>query len=111
MTTIGASHGHYGELENHRRVPILNMIKLKVSRNAAVKKKNRWISLPSSFHDARYWGYYCINIRHDEHKRLKRCYDGFEVLTAVTMKSTVLRDVMACSLIQVHKCFGGTCGL
>jgi hypothetical protein len=56
-------------MENHRRVPILNMIKLKFSRNAAVKK-NTWISLPSSFHDARYGVYYCIKIRHDEHKRV-----------------------------------------
>jgi hypothetical protein len=40
-----------------------------------------------------------------------RCYVGFEVLTAVAMKSTVLCDVMACSLIEVHQCFGGTHGL
>jgi hypothetical protein len=30
---------------------------------------------------------------------------GFEVLTAVTMKSTVFWDVMPCSLVQVYWCF------
>jgi hypothetical protein len=33
---------------------------------------------------------------------------GFEVLTAVTMNSTVFWDVMPCSLLEVHRSFGGT---
>jgi hypothetical protein len=33
----------------------------------------------------------------------------FEVLTVVTMKSTLCRDVMPCSPIEIHRHFGGTC--
>jgi hypothetical protein len=35
----------------------------------------------------------------------------FELLTAVTMKATVSRDVMLCSLVECDQCFGVTCCL
>jgi hypothetical protein len=34
---------------------------------------------------------------------------GFEVLTAVVMKSSVFWDIMPCSLLKVNQHFGGTC--
>jgi hypothetical protein len=34
---------------------------------------------------------------------------GFEVLTAVLMKSTILWDITPCSLMKVNRRFGGTC--
>jgi hypothetical protein len=33
---------------------------------------------------------------------------GFEVLTAVVMKSTVIWDIMPCSPLKVNRRFGGT---
>jgi hypothetical protein len=33
---------------------------------------------------------------------------GFEVLTAVVMKSTILWGIMPCSLLKVNRLFGGT---
>jgi hypothetical protein len=33
---------------------------------------------------------------------------GFDVLTSVTVKIIVLWDVMACSVLEVYQCFGGT---
>jgi hypothetical protein len=33
---------------------------------------------------------------------------GFEVLTAVVMKSTIFWDIMPCSLLKVNRRFGGT---
>jgi hypothetical protein len=36
---------------------------------------------------------------------------GFEVLTAVVMKSTIFWDVTPCSPLKVNRCFGGTYGL
>jgi hypothetical protein len=38
-------------------------------------------------------------------KHVYNC-DGVEVLTAVTIKSTVLRDVKPCNLVYVHRRFG-----
>jgi hypothetical protein len=36
---------------------------------------------------------------------------GFEVLTAVVMKSSVFRDVIPCSSLKVNRHFRGTCRL
>jgi hypothetical protein len=36
---------------------------------------------------------------------------GFEVLTAVVMKSSVFWDITPCSSLKVNRCFGGTCRL
>jgi hypothetical protein len=36
---------------------------------------------------------------------------GFEVLTAVVMKSTIFWDITPCSPLSVNRCFGGTCRL
>jgi hypothetical protein len=36
---------------------------------------------------------------------------GFEVLTAVVMKSSVFRDITPCSPLKVNSRFGGTCRL
>jgi hypothetical protein len=33
---------------------------------------------------------------------------GFEVLTAMVMKSAVFSDVKSCRPVEVHRCFGGT---
>jgi hypothetical protein len=33
---------------------------------------------------------------------------GFEVLTAVVMKSTIFLDITQCSPLKVYRCFGGT---
>jgi hypothetical protein len=32
---------------------------------------------------------------------------GFEVLTAMTMKSNIFWDMQSCSLVEVHRPFGG----
>jgi hypothetical protein len=37
-----------------------------------------------------------------------RPYVGFEVLTAVVMKSIIFWDITLCSLLKVNGCFGGT---
>jgi hypothetical protein len=34
---------------------------------------------------------------------------GFEVLTAVVMKSSILSDIMPCSPLKANRRFGGTC--
>jgi hypothetical protein len=36
---------------------------------------------------------------------------GFEVLTAVVMKSPIFWDIMPCSLLKVNQYFRGTCYL
>jgi hypothetical protein len=36
---------------------------------------------------------------------------GFEVLTAVVMKSSIFWDIMSCSPLKVTPRFGGTCRL
>jgi hypothetical protein len=33
---------------------------------------------------------------------------GFEVLTAVVMQSSIVRDITPCSLLKVNRRFGGT---
>jgi hypothetical protein len=38
----------------------------------------------------------------------KSLYAGFEVLTAVVMKSTIFWDIMPCSLLKANRHFGGT---
>jgi hypothetical protein len=37
--------------------------------------------------------------------------EGFEVLTAVVMKSTIFWDLMLCTLLKVNQHFRGTCHL
>jgi short-subunit dehydrogenase len=39
---------------------------------------------------------------------LKRTLRSFEVLVVVSMKSTIFWEVVLCSPIKVHQCFGGT---
>jgi hypothetical protein len=41
-------------------------------------------------------------------KTEKVLYVGFEVLTAVVMKSTIFWDITPCSPLKVTCCFGGT---
>jgi hypothetical protein len=36
---------------------------------------------------------------------------GFEVLAAVVMKTSILWDIMLCSLLKVNRPFGGICRL
>jgi hypothetical protein len=36
-------------------------------------------------------------------------YVGFEVLTAVVMKSSIFSDITPCSLLKINLCFGRTC--
>jgi hypothetical protein len=38
-------------------------------------------------------------------------YVGFEVLTAVIMKSSIFWDITLCSPLKDNRCFGGTCRL
>jgi hypothetical protein len=38
------------------------------------------------------------------------CHFGSEVLTAVTVKSSVFKDVI-CNPVKIDYCFGGTCFL
>jgi hypothetical protein len=38
-------------------------------------------------------------------------YAGIEVLAAVAIKSSVLRDMMPCSPLNINRRFGGTCHL
>jgi hypothetical protein len=39
---------------------------------------------------------------------MKNCHVGFEVLTAVIMKSTIFWDITPCSSLSVNRRFGGT---
>jgi hypothetical protein len=36
------------------------------------------------------------------------CEEGFDVLTAMTVTSTVFWDMTSCSLVEVYRHFGGT---
>jgi hypothetical protein len=46
---------------------------------------------------------------HKEIRNLEGCVDvGFEVFTAVVMKSSIFWDIMPCSPLSVRRCFGGT---
>jgi hypothetical protein len=48
-----------------------------------------------------------LDIRYESHP-LERQYVGFEVLTAMTMKSSVFWDVTLCSPEDIHLRFGET---
>jgi hypothetical protein len=39
---------------------------------------------------------------------MEKVFVGFEVLTAVVMKSSVFWDITPCSPLKVNRCFGGT---
>jgi hypothetical protein len=42
---------------------------------------------------------------------MTECRAGFEVLTAVVMKSSVFWDITPYNPLKVNRCFRGTCGL
>jgi hypothetical protein len=46
---------------------------------------------------------YCFDLRNNFH------YVGFEVYTAVAMKSSIFWDTTPCSPLKVNRRFGGTC--
>jgi hypothetical protein len=45
---------------------------------------------------------------HCNFEETKAAFVGFEVLTSVTMKSSVFWDITPCSLVKVSRCFRGT---
>jgi hypothetical protein len=47
-------------------------------------------------------------VKHKHEPQNKRCNVGFEVATAVVMKSTIFWDIPPSSLLKVNRRFGGT---
>jgi hypothetical protein len=66
--------------------------------------RNEWIRT-SGFH--RNWHSYLRNALSRE-LGLKLLYVGFDVLTAVVMKSIIFWDISLCSTLKVNRRFGGT---
>jgi hypothetical protein len=50
----------------------------------------------------------CLNVAVDTNWRYKDRIIRYKVLTAVIMKSIIIRDVTQCSLVEVYGRFGGT---